>query len=42
MPPGMLARLRDDKKAWDFWEAALPSYRKGVAHWVTSGATGDQ
>jgi uncharacterized protein YdeI (YjbR/CyaY-like superfamily) len=37
MPPDMLARLQADPKAWKFWEGEQPSFRKGVAHWVTSG-----
>ena len=36
MPPGMLARLRADRKAWAFWESEQPSFRRGVAQWVTS------
>jgi uncharacterized protein YdeI (YjbR/CyaY-like superfamily) len=37
MPAEMLARLKEDGKAWAFWEAEQPSFRKGVAHWVTAG-----
>ena len=37
MPPEMLARLQADKRAWAFWEGEQPSFRKGVAHWVTAG-----
>jgi uncharacterized protein YdeI (YjbR/CyaY-like superfamily) len=37
MPAAMLSRLRADEKAWDFWEGERPSFRKGIAHWVTSG-----
>lgn len=37
MPPDMLSRLKADTKAWAFWEGEQPSFRKGVAHWVTSG-----
>ena len=33
----MLARLRADTKAWAFWEAERPSFRKQAAWWVTSG-----
>jgi uncharacterized protein YdeI (YjbR/CyaY-like superfamily) len=29
-------RLRADPKAWAFWSAQRPSYRRTVAHWVTS------
>jgi len=37
MPPEMLARLKEDRKAWAYWEGEQPSFRKGVAHWVTAG-----
>jgi len=37
MPAAMLSRLRADAKAWAFWEGERPSFRKGIAHWVTSG-----
>ena len=30
------AALRADEKAWAYWEAAAPSYKKVVMHWVTS------
>ena len=33
----MLSRLRADENAWAFWEGERPSFRKGIAHWVTSG-----
>jgi uncharacterized protein YdeI (YjbR/CyaY-like superfamily) len=28
--------LRANPSAWDFWQAQAPSYRRVVAHWVTS------
>ena len=31
-----LARLRKNKKAWVFFEARAPSYKRVVAHWVTT------
>jgi uncharacterized protein YdeI (YjbR/CyaY-like superfamily) len=37
MPPDMLARLKADARAWAYWEAERPSFRKQVAWWVTSG-----
>ena len=37
MPPDMLARLQADTRAWAFWEAERPSFRKQIAWWVTSG-----
>ncbi len=37
MPAEMLARLQADTKAWAFWEAERPSFRKQAAWWVTSG-----
>jgi uncharacterized protein YdeI (YjbR/CyaY-like superfamily) len=37
LPPDMLARLKADGKAWAFWAGEQPSFRKGVAHWVTAG-----
>ena len=37
MPSDMLARLKADKRAWAFWEGEQPSFRRGVAHWVTAG-----
>jgi uncharacterized protein YdeI (YjbR/CyaY-like superfamily) len=30
------AQLRDNKAAWDFWEAQPPSYRQAATHWVMS------
>ena len=30
------ARLRADGKAWTFWQAQPPSYRKTATYWVTS------
>ena len=37
MPSEMLVRLKADPRAWAFWEAERPSFRKQVAWWVTSG-----
>jgi len=37
MPPDMLARLKADKRAWAFWEGEQPSFRRGIASWVTAG-----
>jgi uncharacterized protein YdeI (YjbR/CyaY-like superfamily) len=31
-----LATLRASRKAWRFWEAQTPSYRKVAGHWVVS------
>ena len=31
-----LATLRARPKAWPFWEAQTPSYRKVAGHWVVS------
>ncbi len=31
---GMLARFRTNKKAWDFFQAQPPSYRKVITYWV--------
>jgi len=37
LPRDMLVRLQADAKAWAFWEGEQPSFRRGVAHWVTAG-----
>jgi uncharacterized protein YdeI (YjbR/CyaY-like superfamily) len=37
LPHEMLVRLMADAKAWAFWEGEQPSFRRGVAHWVTAG-----
>ena len=37
LPRDMLVRLMADAKAWAFWEGEQPSFRRGVAHWVTAG-----
>ena len=31
-----IALLRRNARAWRFWEAQIPSYRKVAGHWVTS------
>ena len=37
IPRDMLARLRADERAWAFWDGEQPSFRRGVANWVTAG-----
>jgi len=34
--PAYEKKLKASKKAWAFWEAQIPSYRKVVTHWVMS------
>jgi uncharacterized protein YdeI (YjbR/CyaY-like superfamily) len=34
MPPDLEARLRADARAWAYWQAETPSYRRGVIHWL--------
>jgi uncharacterized protein YdeI (YjbR/CyaY-like superfamily) len=36
LDPRRLAALRARPKAWRFWEAQTPSYRKVAGHWVVS------
>ncbi len=36
LPPAMLATLRANAKAWAFWQARPPWYRRSSAHWVMS------
>lgn len=36
LPPEAQARLRADAKAWTWWQAASPSYRKAAAGWVAA------
>lgn len=31
-----LARFRRERKAWTYWEACPPGYRKTLLHWVTT------
>jgi uncharacterized protein YdeI (YjbR/CyaY-like superfamily) len=31
-----LRRLNANAKAWRFWQAQIPSYRKMIANWVSS------
>jgi uncharacterized protein YdeI (YjbR/CyaY-like superfamily) len=36
LPPEYEQRLRADAAAWDYWQAAPPSYRQPATHWVVS------
>jgi uncharacterized protein YdeI (YjbR/CyaY-like superfamily) len=36
LDPQFEKRFRADGKAWAFWQAAPPSYRKGAMYWVMS------
>ncbi|MDX6698290.1 MAG: hypothetical protein QOE65_1687 [Solirubrobacteraceae bacterium] len=36
LPAAAEKRLRGDRRAWEFWSAQPPSYRRTAAHWVTS------
>ena len=36
-----LAALRADARAWRFWQAQIPSYRKMAANWVTGAKRAD-
>jgi uncharacterized protein YdeI (YjbR/CyaY-like superfamily) len=36
LEPAALAKLKADAKAWRFWQAQVPSYRKMVANWQAS------
>lgn len=36
-----LALLRADEKAWEWFSAQSPSYRKAAVHWVVSGKRAD-
>jgi uncharacterized protein YdeI (YjbR/CyaY-like superfamily) len=36
LEPAALAKLRANAKAWRFWQAQVPSYRKMVANWQAS------
>jgi uncharacterized protein YdeI (YjbR/CyaY-like superfamily) len=34
LPAGYERRLRADAAAWEYWQAAAPSYRRTATHWV--------
>jgi len=36
LTPAMIREFRSHGKAWEFFQAQAPSYRKKVTHWVTS------
>ena len=36
LPGGYEKRLRADAAAWEYWQAATPSYRRTATHWVVS------
>lgn len=36
LPEAYVRRVRADWKAWEYLQAARPSYRKQVAHWILS------
>ena len=36
LDPGLEKRFRADHEAWEFWQAAPPSYRKSATYWVMS------
>ena len=36
LPPEYEALIRANPRAWTFWEASIPSYRKAVKNWVMS------
>ncbi|HEX2089382.1 MAG TPA: YdeI/OmpD-associated family protein [Actinomycetota bacterium] len=36
LDPGYERRFKADQRAWAFWEAAPPSYRKAAMYWVMS------
>lgn len=36
LAPGFVAKLRAKKRAWSFWEAQPPGYRRLTTHWVMS------
>ncbi|HEX8099616.1 MAG TPA: YdeI/OmpD-associated family protein [Actinomycetota bacterium] len=36
LDPKLEKRLRADERAWAYWEAAPPSYRKAAMFWVMS------
>jgi uncharacterized protein YdeI (YjbR/CyaY-like superfamily) len=39
--PDQEHRFQANKKAWTFWEAQPPSYRRAATHWVTSAKRPD-
>jgi uncharacterized protein YdeI (YjbR/CyaY-like superfamily) len=36
LPPAMVKTMRANPKAWAFWGACPPHYRRLMAHWITS------
>jgi uncharacterized protein YdeI (YjbR/CyaY-like superfamily) len=36
LEPAFVEHFRADRKAWAFWEAQPPGYRKTATHWVMS------
>ena len=36
MPPAYERRFRANAKAWTYWQAAPPGYKRSVTHWLTS------
>lgn len=36
LPPDYAARLRAEERAWTWWEAQTPSYRRAATWWVVS------
>ncbi|MEP7082954.1 MAG: YdeI/OmpD-associated family protein, partial [Chloroflexota bacterium] len=36
LPPEYAARLRAENRAWTWWEAQTPSYRRAATWWVVS------
>jgi uncharacterized protein YdeI (YjbR/CyaY-like superfamily) len=41
LDPDQEQRLRADERAWAFFEAQPPSYRRAAIHWVTSAKRPD-
>lgn len=40
LPPQQLSEFQRHQRAWQFFEAAPPGYRKTMLHWVNVGQTG--
>ena len=36
LTPAMIREFRSHGKAWEFFQAQAPSYKKKVTHWITS------
>ena len=36
LTPAMIREFRSHRKAWKFFQAQAPSYRKKITHWITS------